>query len=201
MPIIYPWGLIHEMVSIRLHGSTISVSLQQPCVCACLWSLSSDCFIRVISWSMSLSSHIYVWVLSFGNLNEILVLPRGIAPSMELWWFLPLNPTLTSLVLNLGYVSLGASPSEGVFQSSRILAQPTKSWWHESHIERTSTIKLMHCIIAVPYTIPYASWLQHRISITSQELFNLRKSVGIQYPSLSVSLITLSLLLVSAGLF
>jgi hypothetical protein len=157
---------------------------------------TSDLLINV-----SIKSHLCLSPFFRESEWEILVLPRGIAPSMELWWFSPLNPTLTSLVLNLGYVSLGASPSEGVFQSSRILAQPTKSWWHESHIERTSTIKLMHCIIAVPYTIPYASWLQHRISITSQELFNLRKSVGIQYPSLSVSLITLSLLLVSAGLF
>jgi hypothetical protein len=28
------------------------VSLQQPCGCACLWSLSSNRFIRVTSWSM-----------------------------------------------------------------------------------------------------------------------------------------------------
>jgi hypothetical protein len=113
---------------------------------------------------------------------EILVLSHRIAPSMELWWFSSLNPTLTPLVWNLGYVFLGVSPSEGYFQSSHILSQPTKSWWHASHIGRTSTIKPMCCIIAVHYTTPYASWLHHRISITWQKHFNLSKSVGIQYP-------------------
>jgi hypothetical protein len=49
-----PWyiheGSFHEMVSIHLPGSTISVSLQQPCVCACLQSLSSNHFIY--EWSL-----------------------------------------------------------------------------------------------------------------------------------------------------
>jgi hypothetical protein len=55
-----------------------------------------------------------------------------------------------------------------IFWSSHILSQPTKSWRHESHVERAGAVKLMHCIIAVHCTIPYTSRLHHCISFTSQ---------------------------------
>jgi hypothetical protein len=176
MPIIYPWRLI-SWDGVDPHTWKRDFCFSSTTVRLCMFTIPVLKSLYRSVLLINASIKLPLWLSPFFRKPEweILVLPHGIAPSMKLWWFSSLNPTLTSLVWNLGFVSLGVSPSEGVFQSSCILAQPTKSWWHESHVERTNTIKLMHCIIVVHCTIPYASWLHHHISIISQELFNLRR--------------------------
>jgi hypothetical protein len=121
-------GSFHEMVSIRLHGTTIFSFLfnnhafvhvydPYPQIALYEWALD-QCSIKSPLW-LSPFLRKFEW--------EILVLPRGIAPSMGLCWVPSLNPTLTPLMRNLGYLSLWMSPSDVVLQYRTFLLNSLKS--------------------------------------------------------------------------
>jgi hypothetical protein len=148
MPIVDLWGLISwDGVDRPTWKCDFHFSSTTVCLCMFTIPILKSLYMSELLINASIKSPLWLSPFFWKSEWEILFLSHGIAPSIELWWFSSLNPTLMPLVWNLGYLSLGASPSEGVFWSSRILVQSTKSWRHESHVERTSTIKLMHCII------------------------------------------------------
>jgi hypothetical protein len=124
LPIIYLWGLI-SWDGVDLPTWKRDFRFSSTTVRLCMFTIP-------VLKSLYASVKSPLWLTPFFRKSEweILVLPHGSAPSMEWWWFSSLNPTLISLIWNLGYVSLGTTSSKGVFWSSRIHAQSTKSWRH-----------------------------------------------------------------------
>jgi hypothetical protein len=153
------------MVSIRLHGSVISSSLQQPCALAYLWNLPSNWFIWVSPWSVPIK--LSLWPIFFSQKSE--------------WKFQPYHMNFLlrgNCWSNLVESYLDTSRFE-IWRFIAWASPPMLFFWYCAFLLKSLKLDVMTS--SHFYTVPYH--MHHRISVISYEHFNLSQSVGIRTAS------------------
>jgi hypothetical protein len=189
------------MWSIHLSKSVTSVPLQQPCVC--VYFIFPIPILKSLYTIESLTNVlITVTFMAESFLRksecEFLALPCGIVlivvPKILPWCL---------LYKTLAFCHLGRFLPR-LLPVSHILAQLTKSWQHESCVERSSAIKVVHYIItcASHHTICTMCIItapSHKHELTRASRIWAR--VWVPNTTLSATLITLSLSCASIDLY
>jgi hypothetical protein len=137
---LHLWLLLSQDGVNPPHERVMSVFLQQLCA----YVYSHYLLLNLLVWLRALDQVLewccpFWWSFFPSELGvRIVSLPSNVASSLEVLGLSSLNPTIIPLDRNRGGLS---------FLVSRILAQLTKIWWHESCVEWTSAIKVVHYII------------------------------------------------------